>query len=97
MSILQDLLNIGFFEIGTSDPDIRVFRLYEEYKGIRLRIIVTLKDDILKVDHVFFYSPNSDELQFELFGQDVTAAKVIERIRELHKSSKPFNEGTETG
>lgn len=96
--ILNKLLEIGFSKIGSEDgADVQTFRLYEQYNHVRFRIIVTLKNDIFKVKHIFFYSSNSDELQLKIFGQNITVEGVIERVKALHKTSKPFNLDTETG
>lgn len=96
--MLKDLLEIGFFEIKTGlNPEVRTFRLYERYKGMQLRIMVCLQNDVFSVEDIFFYSPNSYELQIELFGEDMSVAHMVATIKNLHKSSKPFNDSPETG
>ncbi|WP_118953252.1 hypothetical protein [Taibaiella helva] len=96
--MLKEMLELGFFEIKTGeDSKVRTFRLYEKYKEVQLRILVSLQNDVFEVEHIFFYSPNSDKLKLELFGNDITVANVISKIKDLHKLSKPFNKNPETG
>ncbi len=96
--MLKDLLNIGFFEIRMeSFPKIRTFRLYEMYRDTQMRIIITLENNSFLLKDIFFYAENSEELKFELFGSDLSVTNIIEKIKQLQKTAKPFNKSPETG
>ena len=89
----EELMRIGFVRIET-DPsdegmDVKHFQLYEYYKGSFVRIIVSKRDGIFVVEHIYFNSPKSDELQLELFGTDLSAENVVNKIREHKKNVIP--------
>ena len=89
----EELMRIGFFRIETDPSDkginIKRFQLYEYYKGAFVRIIVSNRNGIFVVEHIYFNSPKSDELQLELFGTDLSAENVISKIKEHKKNVIP--------
>jgi hypothetical protein len=72
----EELLRIGFFKTDNALPGmeraISCLRLWEYYNGVFLRIIVSKYKDIFVVDHIYYESSQSDKLQLELFGNDLS-------------------------
>jgi len=94
----EELMRMGFFEITltSSEQDVKYFKLYEYYDGVFLRIIVSKRKDIFVVDHIYFDSPKSDELQLEFFGTDLTIANILDKIKAYRESNPPSDDGPET-
>jgi hypothetical protein len=95
----KELLQIGFFETNAnlrSEEGVKYFKLYEYYNGVFVRIIVSKHEDVFVVDHLYFNSPKSVELQEELFGNDLTIENIIKRIKAYRENSEPSDDGPET-
>lgn len=96
----EELMRLGFFEIESTvtstNVDVRRFQLYECYNDVFLRIIISMHKDNFIVDHMYFNSPKSDELQLELFGTDLSVENIINRLKAYRESIDPSKELPET-
>ena len=96
----DELLRIGFFDIGDSfaknERSVNSFKLFECYNGVFLRIIVSKRNNVFTVDHIYFNSPNSDDLIKEFFGTDLTVSNIVEKIKLYRENEVPSNSGPET-
>lgn len=96
----EELMRMGFFKIETNltgaEGDEKRFKLYENYNGVFLRIIVSKHKDIFVVDHIYFNSPKSDELQLKFFGTDLSLDNILKRIKAYRENNPPSDDGPET-
>lgn len=97
----EELLQIGFFEIEpilTEDKsgDVKCFKLFEYYKGVFVRLIVSKYQGAFEVIHLYFDSPKSDELKMEFFGTDLSLENIIDKIKQYRASAPPSDDGPET-
>ena len=81
----DELRSIGFFEWDSNWPGMEKsivrFKLFENFKGVFIRIIVSKYKDIFVVDHIYFDSPKSNELQLELFGSDLSLENIVNKLK----------------
>ncbi|PSL19942.1 hypothetical protein [Chitinophaga ginsengisoli] len=96
----EELMRLGFFEIestvASANTDVRRFQLYECYNDVFLRIIISMHKDNFIVEHMYFNSPESDELKLELFGSDLSVENIINRLKAYRESIDPSKELPET-
>lgn len=96
----EELMHIGFFKIEPNLPNMRKadirLKLFENYKGVFLRLIVSNYNDTFVIDHIYFDSPESNKLQFEFFGDDLSLENIVSRIKAYRESDAPSNDGPET-
>lgn len=76
-----DLKRLGFFEIEKS-AIARRFKIFESYKGVFLRVIISMREEEFSLEHISFGSPDSDELLLKSFGNDLSVRNIISKIAE---------------
>jgi hypothetical protein len=87
------LMQLGFFrceknkETNHSEGQ-EFFKLFESYKNIFLRIIIKKEDNFFFVDHIYFHSSDADNLQVELFGNDLSVENILNSLKTYRDSVK---------
>ncbi|WP_186774384.1 hypothetical protein [Chitinophaga pinensis] len=51
-----------------------------------------MDEDNFIVEHMYFNSPKSNELQLELFGTDLSVGNIVSRLKEYRGSIDPSKE-----